>query len=101
MVLSEVIRVKEIKLGNGKKFIGFEIDLPGAPLVLIKGEKGFVMCGYLNIDVVNKLGTIAARVTGVKTVEDMLKSVIKEASEKAIEEGIKPGMKVEEVLSKI
>lgn len=91
------IRVKEIRVKD-KKLIGVEIDLPGAPLVLLKGSKGFVMCGYLDVSTVNKLGVIAARVSGVKSVEELLKKEIAVASEKAIREGVKPGKKVLDII---
>ena len=84
-------------LENG--IIGIEIFLPEAPpLILIRGRRGFVMCGYLNIDVANKLGLIAARVTGVKSVEEMLDKEIAEVTTKAKEVGIKEGMIVKEAL---
>ncbi|MFH1775025.1 MAG: DUF1805 domain-containing protein [Methanobacteriota archaeon] len=34
---------------------------------MIKAEKGFVMCGYLNISAANALGDAAVRVTGVSS----------------------------------
>ena len=56
------------------------------------------MCGYLNISVADKLGLVAARVVGVRTVEDMLEKNIVEVTAKARELGIKEGMKVREAL---
>ncbi|MCD6487862.1 MAG: DUF1805 domain-containing protein [Desulfurococcales archaeon] len=98
--VNNIVRVKNIVV-DGKKLIGLEVDLPGAPLVLIRGDKGFIMCGYLNIEVTNKLGIIAAKVSGVKTVEDVLKSSIKAVSLEAEKAGIKIGVKVKDVLDKI
>lgn len=80
--------------------IGIEVELPNAPpLILIRGDKGFIMCGYLNIDVAEKLGIPAIRVSGVKNIEEMIEKMISEATTKAVELGIKPGMKVKDVLS--
>ncbi len=98
--VNECIKVKEVSI-NGKLLIGVEIDLPGAPLILLKGSKGFVMCGYLDIATVNKLGIIAARVSGVKSVEELLEKEIAMASEKAIEVGIKPGKRVLDIIDLI
>jgi len=93
-----VLRTKIIEI-NGKKIVGFEIDLPNAPpLIILRGDKGFIMCGYLDIKVAEKLGLVAARITGVKNVEEALDKTINEATSKAIEQGIKPGMKVREIL---
>ena len=37
-----------------------------SPLLLIKGAKGLLACGYLNIETFNKTGEVAAIVTGVQ-----------------------------------
>jgi len=95
------VRVKFIDF-EGKRLIGVEIDLPNAPpLILIRGDEGFIMCGYLNMDVVDKIDVVAARVTGVKSVEEMLEKEISEVSKKALEKGIVKGLKVREVLKYI
>ncbi|MCW4048172.1 MAG: DUF1805 domain-containing protein [Candidatus Bathyarchaeota archaeon] len=87
---------------NGKSFQGVKSTLPDLPpLLLIKGEKGFVMCGYLNIDVAEKLGAAAAIVSGVKTFEDVLNAEIKSATSKAVALGLEPGKIVKEVISKL
>lgn len=100
MELKHVIDVKEIKVKD-KLILGIKIDLPGAPLVVLRGEKGFVMCGYLNMNVVNKLGVIAVKASGVKSIEDILEKNAEEVSNKALEVGIKCGMKIKEILDKI
>ncbi len=95
------IRIKNLNIA-GRSLTGMEIELPNAPnLVLLRGEKGFVMCGYLNIDVCEKLGIIAAMVSGVKTVEDLLDAQIKASTTKAKELGIVPGKKVREIIDLI
>ena len=89
-----------IELDNGD-VIGYDIDLGNAPLVLIKARKGYVMCGYLNMDIADKLGDIAGKVTGVKTIDDALNANIIEVSEKAKKKGLKTGMKVKDFLNKL
>lgn len=87
---------------DGKTFQGMKstlIDLP--PLLLIKGEKGFIMCGYLNIDVAEKLGAAAATVSGVKSFNDVLNAEIKASTSKAKKLGVEPGKIVKEVISKL
>ena len=84
---------------KGKSFLGVKVemkDLP--PLLLLKGEKGFVMCGYLNIEVVEKLGATAAVVSGVKSFEDVLNAEIKSATTKAKSLGLEPGKVVRTVI---
>ena len=87
---------------NGKSFQGVKSTIPnGPPLLLIKGEKGFVMCGYLNGDVAERVGLAAAIVSGVSSFDDVLNAEIKFATSKAKELGIEPGMVVKEVISKL
>ena len=86
---------------NGKKAIGVKIDLGNAPLLVIKGEKGYLMCGYLNIDIAEKLGDAAAVVTGVKDFNEMLSKEVKYVTSKAKELGIHEGMKGIDALKKL
>ncbi len=96
--IRDIIYVKTLENG----LVGIEIILPNSPpLVIIRGRKGFVMCGYLDINVTNKLGLIAARVVGVKSIEEMLEKKIVNVTSKARELGIKEGMKVKEILELI
>lgn len=76
--------------------------LPGvAPLLLIKGDKGFVMCGFLNMEAAERLGAAAAMVSGVKTFEDVLDAEIKAATTKAKERGVQIGGKVRDEIAKL
>jgi len=87
---------------DGKSFQGVKSTIPnGPPLLLIKGEKGFVMCGYLNLDVAERVGLAAAIVSGVSSFEDVLNAEIKFATSKAKEQGVEPGMVVKDVISKL
>jgi len=87
---------------DGKSFQGVKSTIPGGPnLLLIKGEKGFVMCGYLSSEVAERVGLAAAIVSGVSTFDDVLNAEIKFATSKAKELGVKPGMVVKEVISKL
>jgi len=84
---------------SGKKMLGVEINLPGAPLVLVSGAAGFVMCGYLNIDMADKLGVAAAMVRGVKTLNDLLKAPVQAVSKAAQAKGVNLTMTGEEALA--
>ncbi len=94
------IIVEQIKLKNGVA-LGIKIEVGRAPLLLIKARKGFVMCGYLNINAANSLGDIAAKVTGVSTFEDVLRAEVVEVSEKAKGIGIREGMRGKDALEKM
>jgi uncharacterized protein YunC (DUF1805 family) len=96
-----IVEVKGIDIDE-KKVIGVKIELPNSPpLLVIRGERGFIMCGYLDIKVAEKLGLVAARVTGVKSIEEMIDKEIVEATSKALENNIAPGMKVRDILKNL
>jgi uncharacterized protein YunC (DUF1805 family) len=85
---------------NGKSCQGLRVDLPASPpLLLIIAEKGFVMCGFLNIEAAEKLGVVAAVVSGVKSFEDVLNAQVKAVTSKAKSLGVEAGMKGSEALN--
>ncbi len=92
--------VEQIKLENGSA-LGLKLDMEHAPLLVIRAEKGFVMCGYLNMDVANKLGDAAVRVTGVNSFEDVLTAKAVDVSIAAKKLGITIGMSAKEALMKM
>jgi uncharacterized protein YunC (DUF1805 family) len=95
------MRLKQIVV-SGKKYQAFEGEIaPQTNLVFIKGEKGFIMCGYLNLETAEKFKNIAAIATGVKNVSDMLNAVIVKSTSYAQKLGIFAGMPVKEALLKL
>jgi uncharacterized protein YunC (DUF1805 family) len=91
--VSGMINVTTIKI-DGKSCTGIRTDLPDSPpLLLVIGEKGFVMCGFLNMESAEKLGVAAAVVSGVKTFEDVLNGQVKAVTSKAKTLGVEVGMK--------
>jgi uncharacterized protein YunC (DUF1805 family) len=87
---------------DGKACLGMRAELPDSPpLLLIIAGKGFVMCGFLNIDAAEKLGVAAAMVSGVKTFEDVLNAQIKTMTSKAKGFGVEAGMKGAEALKRM
>ena len=89
-----MIGVMSLKV-DGKGCLGLRVDLPecSAPLLLVLAEKGFVMCGFLNVQAAERLGVVAAMVSGVKTFEDVLNAQIKAVTSKAKSLGVEPGIK--------
>jgi len=88
-----LIQITPVKIGE-KSATGLRVELPDSPpLVAIIGEKGFIMCGFLNMEAAERLKVAAATVSGVNTPEDILQAQIKVATSKAQALGIKPGMK--------
>ena len=94
------MKTRDIRIGQ-KKAVGFEISLPGAPLLLARGDKGFVMCGYLDMSVADKFGQAAAVVRGIKTLDELLEKPVADVSAKGKRRGIKPGMTGLQALQKL
>jgi uncharacterized protein YunC (DUF1805 family) len=88
-----MISIMTVKV-DGKGCLGLRADLPDSPpLLLISAEKGFVMCGFLNVEAAEKLGVAAAVVSGVKTFDDVLNGQVKAVTSKAKSLGAEVGMK--------
>jgi uncharacterized protein YunC (DUF1805 family) len=87
---------------DGKSFQGVKVYLPDLPpLILIKGSKGFVMCGYLNMEAAERLRAAAVMVRGVNTFEDVLEAEISSVTKMAKALGIEEGNIVKNVITKL
>ena len=89
--------LKEITLKNGP-CLAMRMQMNNAALLVIRAQKGFVMCGYLNMTIADKLGDAACMVTGVDTFDDIMNSKVVKVSLKASELGIEEGMTGREAL---
>ena len=70
---------------NGFGFEGYTIELNNAKLLLIKGKKGILACGYLNIETADKMQDAMAIVKGVNSYEDMFNAKVVIVSKAALE----------------
>ena len=87
-----MINVSSLKV-DGRECMGVRVDLPESPpLVLIMAGRGFVMCGFLNMEAAEKLGVCAAMASGVKTFDDVLTAQLKAVTSKAKALGVDLGM---------
>jgi uncharacterized protein YunC (DUF1805 family) len=91
------MEIEKIELDGGFA-IGLNFQMQSAPLLLIKADKGFVMCGYLDMETADALGDIAVKVKGVSTFDDVLDAAVVGATSAAIRLGIKLGMTGKEAL---
>jgi len=90
--------IKEVIINN-TALKGYEIELPRAMLVVLRAPRGFVMCGYLNIDAADKFNDIAAIVRGIKTIDELLEKDVSAVSKAASEAGITVGMTGRQAIS--
>lgn len=93
-----LITAAQVKVDD-EKCLGVRVELPDSPpLVLVVAEKGFVMCGFLNVEVAERLGVAACMVSGVKTFEDVLNAEVRAVTSKAKSLGVKTEMRGLEAL---
>lgn len=86
IVESELIETK-----RGAAF-GIKVWLGDVPLLIIRGEKGYLACGYFDTKTIEKLNDCCAVIPGVKTFEDMKHKRVTYVSKKAKKLGITKGM---------
>ncbi|MFC1498470.1 YunC family protein [Verrucomicrobiota bacterium] len=86
MLNSRIIAVGDVSV------LGIKVDLPGAPVLMLVGEKGFIGCGYFKMETADKVGHALAVVSGVKSFEDMLAASVIAVSEQAAKLGVTVGM---------
>lgn len=90
--MAATIEIEEINV-DGKTAIGIRVEMPDAPpLIMAKGGRGVVFCGYLNAEAAEKLSLAAAIVRGVSTVNELLSGQASYCTKKAESLGIKVGM---------
>ncbi|RLI95580.1 MAG: DUF1805 domain-containing protein [Candidatus Altiarchaeales archaeon] len=93
---NKIVEVRGIK--GIDSAAGVTVRLPNKNLVLIIGKKGFIMCGYLDIETAERFDDVACIVTDVSTVDDILNAKIKAVTSNARSLGIREGMSGREAL---
>ncbi|MBU1999140.1 MAG: DUF1805 domain-containing protein [Candidatus Omnitrophota bacterium] len=91
-------RHKRIRIKGGI-LEAWQIRLQSKFFILIKGRKGYIMCGYLNLSSASKVKDVAVKVTGVGCIEDVLKAKATAVTYSARQLGIFPGQPIKEILS--
>lgn len=80
--------------------IGIKVAMPDAPpFLIIRARRGVIFCGYLNPEVAEKVGLVAAIVSGVKNLEEVLERPVVYSTKRAEALGIKPGISGREALN--
>lgn len=92
-----MLKHKKIKIGN-KYIEALSIELLSKYFVLLRGSKGYVMCGYLNLTAAEKFNDVAVKITGVSTIEDAFQATVHSCTSSARKLGIHKGQPIKEVL---
>lgn len=90
-----MVDISPIEIG-GHTFISISVALPKTNLLVVTSDKGYIMCGALDVSLLNdKLKDrkiIAGRAVGVKTIEQLLEAPLESVTYEAEELGIHKGM---------
>ena len=99
-----MIKVSPIEL-NGHYFLGVSVALPKTNLLVVTSEKGYIMCGALDVALLNEKlkdrKVIAGRAVGVKTIEELLEAPLESVTFEAEAIGVHKGMIGKEAMLKM
>lgn len=81
---------------DGHTFLSVSVKLPKTNLLVVSSDKGYIMCGALDVALLNEKLTdrkvIAGRAVGVKTIEQLLEAPLESVTYEAESLGITKGM---------
>ncbi|BFT70241.1 MULTISPECIES: YunC family protein [Paenibacillus] len=99
-----MMRVEPILL-EGHTAIAIEVKLPKTTLLVVTTDKGYIMCGALDVALLNERlserNIVAARATGVRTIEELLEAPLESVTYTAEDLGIYAGMTGREAILKM
>ncbi|WP_394139663.1 YunC family protein [Cytobacillus oceanisediminis] len=99
-----MIDLKPIDI-DGHIFLSVSVQLPKTNLLVVTNDKGYIMCGALDIGLLNEKlkdrKVIAGRAVGVKTIEQLLNAPLESVTYEAEELGIHKGTIGREALLKM
>jgi uncharacterized protein YunC (DUF1805 family) len=90
---------------EGHTFLSVSVKLPKTNLLVVTSEKGYIMCGALDVGLLNEKlkdrKVIAGRAVGVKTIEQLLEAPLESVTYEAENLGIHKGMPGKEAMLKM
>jgi len=92
-----MVECRKVKVGE-KCIQAVLIKLVGKNLIILRGSKGYVMCGYLNLGAANKFRETAVKITGISTIKEALAAKVHSATYAAKKLGINKGQPIKDVL---
>ncbi|MGF6954057.1 uncharacterized protein YunC (DUF1805 family) [Neobacillus sp. B4I6] len=102
--MDHLIELSPIEI-NGHTFLAVTVLLPKTTLLAVSNDKGYIMCGALDVGLLNdKLKDrkiIAGRAVGVRTIEQLLNAPLESVTWEAEALGIHQGMIGKDALLKM
>lgn len=90
---------------NGHIFLAITVQLPKTTLLVVSNDKGYIMCGALDVGLLNERlmdrKIIAGRAVGVKTIQQLLDAPLESVTSEAELLGIHKGMLGKQALLKM
>lgn len=90
-----MMNLKPIEI-EGHTFLTISVELPKTNLLVVTSDKGYIMCGALDVALLNEKlkdrKVIAGRAVGVKTIDQLLDAPLESITYEAEELGISKGM---------
>ncbi|MDG5788914.1 DUF1805 domain-containing protein [Evansella sp. AB-P1] len=90
---------------EGKPFTAISVQLPKTNLLVVTNDRGYIMCGALDVQLLNDKLTdrkiIAGRALGVKSIEQLIEAPLESVTVEAENLGIYKGMKGKDALLKM
>jgi len=90
---------------DGKTFLAVTVQLPKTTLLTVSNDKGYIMCGALDVGLLNDRlkdrQIVAGRAVGVKTIEELLNAPLESVTLEAEKYGITKGTVGREALLKM
>ncbi len=99
-----MVELKPIEIDQ-RTFLSISVKLPKTNLLVVTSENGYIMCGALDVALLNEKlknrNIIAGRAVGVKTIEELLNAPLESITYGAEQVGISEGMIGKEALLKM
>ena len=82
----------------GKEFETIDMPTQNTRILMVRGEKGSVGCGYFDVQAANRVGDSLAIATGVQSIDQLLAAKIVRLSDQARTSGALEGITAKEAL---
>lgn len=96
-----MVEVRPVEI-DGRLAVGIQVELPKTRLVIIAAPNGYLMCGALDVQLLDeRLGSrriVAGRALGVRNLQDLLDNPLESVTAEARLLGLRPGMTGREAL---
>jgi uncharacterized protein YunC (DUF1805 family) len=99
-----VVELTPVPLGDGYA-VGVVVQLPRTRLVAAAVPAGYIMCGALDVGLLDRLlaerRVVAGRALGVRSLQDLLERPLESVTRAAQELGVREGMSGREALLRL